>query len=143
MQASLLAAIAQAFSINNKGPPAYMIIEAKLKPSEIDQFTKYASKVPSLVSRFGGEYVVLGGNHEPLEGDWDGTRVVLQRWPNATMAKSFWESEEYSEVKKLREGTGDFRVMLVEGLEKEDLPKDWKREQFYSSFVHQQLLRTF
>lgn len=104
------------------GPEAYVVVEARLKPSEAGRFMdSYASRVPALVAKYGGEYVVLGGRHEPLEGEWGETRLVLHRWPNAEMARRFWHSEEYREVKKGREGTGEFRVMLVEGLERGDL----------------------
>ena len=99
------------------GPPAYVVIEAKLKQSEMERFVSYSSQVPSLVQKFGGEYIVLGGNHEPLEGEWEDTRLVMHKWPNAEMAKQFWDSVEYQELKKIREGTGDFRIMLVEGLD--------------------------
>ena len=64
---------------------------------------------------------MLGGEHEALEGEWGDTRIVVHRWPNADAARRFWNSEEYAELRKVREGTGDFRIMLLEGLEKEDL----------------------
>lgn len=115
----------EAFSLAN-GPtkkPAYVVIEAKLKSSELERFASYASKVPSLVRKYGGEYLILGGEHEPLEGDgdWGETRIVLHKWESTAQAKEFWNSDEYQELKKLREGTGEFRIMLVEGLEKEDV----------------------
>eukprot|EP01083_Nonionella_stella_P182769 658484_1 len=86
------------------GPPAYVVIEAQLKQSEMERFGSYASQVPSLVQKFGGEYIVLGGKHEPLEGEWEDTRLVMHKWPNAEMAKQFWDSGEYQELKKIREG---------------------------------------
>lgn len=43
------------------------------------------------------------------------TKIVIQKWPNEEMAKRFWYSSEYAQLKKLREGTGMFRIMLVEG----------------------------
>ena len=100
------------------GAEAYIVIEAKLEKSELERFSDYASKVPLLVKKYGGEYIVLGGEHEPLEGEWGSTRIVIHRWPNAEMARQFWNSDEYKELKKVREGTGDFRIMLLEGLKK-------------------------
>ena len=35
----------------------------------------------------------------------------------------WWDSDEYQLIKKIREGTGEFRIMLVEDLE-EVLPDD-------------------
>lgn len=104
-------------------PPCYVIIEAKLKHSELSRFGEYASKVPAVVSQYGGEYIVLGGNQFRLEGDWGETRIVMHKWPTTTMAKAFWNSKEYQEVKKLREGTGEFRIMLAEGLNEDDFSK--------------------
>lgn len=135
-------------------PPAYMVIEAKI--TDLEQFSDYAKIVPSIVQKYGGEYIVLRGKHTPLEGEWgyddcddekvevDGneveveknvdmtqyfeglgmefefphveTKIVIIKWPNGDMAKQFWNSPEYAQVKKLREGTGIFRIMLLEGL---------------------------
>ena len=101
----------------NTGPPCYIVIEAKLKASEIKRFGAYAAQVPALVSKFGGRYLVLGGTHTSLEGDWETTKLVLHKWPNAATAHAFWTSPEYQALKQLRQGTGDFRIMLLEGLE--------------------------
>ncbi|MYD43315.1 MAG: DUF1330 domain-containing protein [Gammaproteobacteria bacterium] len=94
---------------------AYLIVEAKIKDRM--KFLKYAQKVQELVAQYGGKYVVLGGEHEPLEGEWDDERIVIHRWPNMQSARDFWFSAEYQETKKLRDGTGEFRIMLVEGVQ--------------------------
>lgn len=44
------------------------------------------------------------------------TKIVIQKWPNTETAQKFWNSPEYAQVKRLREGTGTFRIMLVEGI---------------------------
>ena len=93
--------------------PAYLIVEAKI--SDPDAFAEYARRVPALVSAHGGEYIVMGGEQEALEGDWSGMRVVLHRWPDMATARAFWNSPEYQDAKRLREGKGEFRVILVEG----------------------------
>lgn len=98
---------------------AYLVIEAQI--SDLEGFSCYAKVVPPLVAQFGGEYLVLGGEHEALEGDWGKTKVVLHRWPSMEAARRFWQSDEYQEAKRLRDGTGQFRVMLVSGVAKEKL----------------------
>jgi len=99
--------------------PAYLVVEAILtNPKE---FIGYTKAVPPLVTRFGGEYIALGGESESLEGDWGATKIVLHKWPSMDAARQFWNSDEYTEAKKLREGAGTFRVMLVDGLKKEQL----------------------
>jgi len=98
---------------------AYLVVEARL--SNPQAFAEYARTVPGLVSRFGGEYLALGGEQEALEGDWSGCRVVLHRWPDMARARAFWQSPEYRAAKALRDGTGEFRVLLVEGCDTEVL----------------------
>ena len=92
---------------------AYLVVQAELTDSV--RFRRYSEKVPQLVADFGGEYIVLGGKSEVLEGELDGVKLVIHRWPNMEAAKLFWNSPQYRDVKKLREGTGQFKVMLLEG----------------------------
>lgn len=99
--------------------PAYLVVEARLH--DPGAFAAYARIVPELVARYGGEYLAIGGEQEALEGDWSGLRVVLHRWPDMERARLFWHSEEYRAAKALREGTGEFRVLLVEGRDTEVL----------------------
>jgi uncharacterized protein (DUF1330 family) len=99
--------------------PAYVVVEARVH--DRDRFAAYARRVPEIVAQYGGEYLALGGAQEVLEGDWGESRVVLHRWPDAASARRFWESPEYVEAKALRAGTGEFRVILVEGLAEETL----------------------
>ena len=94
---------------------AYLIVEAVV--TDWEKFRAYAARVPETVARFGGEYVVLGGEAESLEGDWGEVRFVVHRWPDRAAARRFWDSEEYREIKKLRAGAADIRVMLVDGRE--------------------------
>lgn len=98
---------------------AYLVVEAVITDRE--KFAAYAQRVPELVARFGGEYIVLGGAQEALEGDWGDVRLVVHRWPDMARARRFWNSPEYAKVRKLREGAGEFRVMLLEGRQKEEL----------------------
>lgn len=92
---------------------AYLVIEARIHDRE--RFATYARATPPLVARHGGRYIVLGGQQSPLEGDWTGARVVISAWPDAAAARRFWDSPEYAEARRLREGTGEFRVLLVDG----------------------------
>jgi len=98
---------------------AYIIVEAVIHDPE--KFAAYARLVPGIVAEQGGEYLVLGGLQEALEGDWGATRLVMHRWPSAEQASAFWHSDAYAAAKPLREGTGEFRVMLVEGLQQTPL----------------------
>ena len=94
--------------------PAYMIVIAKIK--DRDAFINgYGAAAGKLVEAFGGRYVLRGPGAELLEGDFgDGASMVISEWPDKAAATAFWNSPEYAEVKKLREGIADCQVLLIE-----------------------------
>ena len=98
---------------------AYLLVEAII--DDMERFSAYAAAVPAIVTQFGGEYIVLGGEQEVLEGDWGKQRIVMHQWPDLESARAFWQSAEYQAAKKLRQGTGEFKVMLVDGVHQETL----------------------
>lgn len=52
---------------------------------------------------------------EILEGEgWAGASVVISEWPDKAAIHAFWNSPEYAEVKKLREGLADVSIMVIE-----------------------------
>lgn len=94
--------------------PAYMIVHAKILDRE-KFMTGYAVAAAKLVERFGGRYRMLAQGAEVLEGDMEpDASVVISEWPDKAAALRFWHSEAYAEVKKLREGIAEARVVVVE-----------------------------
>ncbi|MED6343584.1 MAG: DUF1330 domain-containing protein [Pseudomonadota bacterium] len=50
-----------------------------------------------------------------LEGiDDDHNSVVISEFPSKEAPQYYWNSDEYQEVKKLREGIADCYVLLIE-----------------------------
>ncbi len=93
---------------------AYMIVTANI--SDRDRFINgYGKSAGALVSKFGGRYILMGPGAELLEGSFgNGASMVISQWPDKETAKRFWNSPEYQEVKKLREGIADCQVLLIE-----------------------------
>ena len=93
---------------------AYMVILAEIQ--DMQSFRAYGERAAELVEQFGGTYIARGAKRsECLEGDWpDETKVVISKWPSFEAAKAFWNSAEYAEARKLREGNAAVRVRLVE-----------------------------
>jgi len=40
--------------------------------------------------------------------------VVISEWPDKAALMAFWNSPEYAEVRKLREGLADVSIMVIE-----------------------------
>lgn len=92
----------------------FMIIQARI--SDAQKFSAYTALVPALVARFGGRYRVLGGVTTVLEGQWPEVKTVVSEWPSRAAAEAFWASPEYRAALALREGAGEFNVVLIDGL---------------------------
>lgn len=97
--------------------PAYMIITAKVHDRE-KFITGYGAAAAALIPKFGGEYLLRGPGAELLEGSFgEGASMVISKWPSREAARTFWNSPEYAEVKKLREGLAEVQVLLIDGPE--------------------------
>lgn len=94
--------------------PAYMIVTAKI--ADRDAFINgYGIAAAALIEQFGGKYVLRGPGAELLEGDFgEGASMVISEWPDKESVKRFWNSPEYAEAKKLREGVADVQVLVIE-----------------------------
>ena len=92
-----------------------MIVQAKV--TDAAKFREYTAVVPALVTRFGGRYRVLGGHTTRLEGDWPEVKTVVSEWPNRAAAQAFWDSAAYRAAAQLREGAGEFTIVLVDGID--------------------------
>lgn len=93
---------------------AFMMIACKIHERE-KFISGYGQTVPKLVDKFGGEYIVVAPGAELLEGNLEGyTSVAISKWPSKTAAMAFWNSDEYADAKKLRDGLADAEVLLVE-----------------------------
>lgn len=97
--------------------PAYMIVTCAVHDRE-KFISGYGAAAGALVEKFGGKYLLRAPGGELLEGDAptgpSGASMVISEWPDKTAAKAFWNSPEYAEAKKLREGIADCQVMLIE-----------------------------
>ena len=94
--------------------PAYVIVETDI--SDPEQYEQYKAASPAAVAAGGGRFVVRGGDLTVLEGDWTPSRLVVLEFESLEAAKRFYESEQYQEAKRLRDGAADLRMVAVEGV---------------------------
>jgi uncharacterized protein (DUF1330 family) len=91
-----------------------MIVTAAIA-DRIAFISGYGTAAAKLVEQFGGRYLLRAPGAELLEGAFgDGASVVISEWPNKEAAWRFWNSPEYAEAKKLRDGIADCQVLLIE-----------------------------
>ena len=49
--------------------PSYVIADVEV--TDPTKFQEYSNQVPSTVEKYGGEYLVRGGDTERAEGSWE------------------------------------------------------------------------
>ncbi|MES2674557.1 MAG: DUF1330 domain-containing protein [Pseudomonadota bacterium] len=76
----------------------------------------YQAKIPPLVEKHKGKFLVRGGQVITLEGPEENRRIVVIEFPELEDAKRFYNSVEYNEAKKLRENISEFECIAVQGI---------------------------
>ena len=93
---------------------AYIIVETDITDPE--RYEEYKAATPATIAAGGGRFLVRGGEHVVLEGDWQPTRLVVLEFEDLAAAKRWYESEVYQEAKKLRQGAAHLRMVAVQGM---------------------------
>ena len=93
---------------------AYVIVD--LTVTDQPTMDEYRKQVPATVARYGGRFLVRGGAHQTVEGDWKPNRVVVLEFPSMEQAKRWYDSEEYREPKAMRMRSSKARLLVVEGV---------------------------
>jgi len=92
--------------------PAYVI--AGIDVHDGEAYRDYVALVQATIEPFSGRFVVRGGEHETLEGDWRQHRLVILEFPDADHRR-WYASEGYVEAKAIRQRASDGSLVLVEG----------------------------
>ena len=93
----------------------YLIVNSDFKDKQAHK--KDLGKVPALVAKHGGEYLVRGGDFEVLEGDWQPTRLILFRFPDRESVRALFSDPEYLPLKALRHNIAHTQIVMVDGTE--------------------------
>lgn len=94
--------------------PAYMIVNVEVNSATA--YEEYKAKVPALIRKHGGEYIVRGGNFVVLEGDWKPSRLAVFRFPDVASAQALYNDPEYQPLKALRQRVSKMDIVAIEGL---------------------------
>ena len=92
---------------------AYIVVDVEV--TDPAGFEEYRSQVPASIARYGGRYIVRGGNAETLEGGWAPKRVVILEFSDRAAAKAWWSSQEYAAAKALRQRCARTQLIVVDG----------------------------
>ena len=94
--------------------PAYAVAVIR-KTRFGPQIREYLQRIDATLAPFSGKYRIHGGPYVPLEGAWSGDLVVIE-FPSMEMARGWYESPAYREIRFLRTDNTEGDVLLVEGV---------------------------
>ena len=89
---------------------------AMIEVTDPQQYVKYMSETPGAIAKFGGRFIVRGGEKVTLEGPDENRRLAVVEFPSLERAREFYNSQDYQEVKRLREGAATVSIIAVEGV---------------------------
>jgi uncharacterized protein (DUF1330 family) len=93
---------------------AYIIADITITNAE--QMVEYRKLSTQAMQEFDAEVCVRGGAIEVLEGDWNPARLVVLKFASMARAREFYTSATYTHARKVREGAGVLRMVLVDGM---------------------------
>lgn len=94
--------------------PAYLI--SLVNVTNPTQYQEYATRAPAAHKKYNAKMLARAGKTISLEGEPPPGRVVVIEFENLEKAKEFYNSKEYQEARKHREGASEFQMFAVEGL---------------------------
>jgi uncharacterized protein (DUF1330 family) len=77
----------------------YLIANIDVK--DPSKFEEYRQQVAPAIKKFGGRYLVRGGDLRRLDGDAPLNRLVVVEFPTVEVAQRFYDSAEYQPILKL------------------------------------------
>lgn len=92
---------------------AYLILDLTIHNFNV--FRKYIEKIPRVIQKHSGRYIVQGAEPTTVEGDWEPERVVVIEFPSKQKAENFLGDPEAQSLFKLRHESTTSRLLLVEG----------------------------
>lgn len=93
---------------------AYVIFQETV--FDAAEFERYKTMSPVSIAKFGGEFIVRGGEFETLEGEFSHERVVVIAFPTMEAARSWYHSDDYADARDLRLKISRGDAVLVDGV---------------------------
>ena len=92
----------------------FAIFNIDIKRSK--EYKEYVEKVKPIAERYGGEYIIRGGESTIVEGSWAYPRTVVIKFPSYEKALEWYNSEEYKPIKQIRLDNSVSNGIIIKGV---------------------------
>ena len=93
---------------------AYVISEVDVRDPQ--GFEAYRTMAAPTIARYGGRYLVRGGQAALAEGGPEPRNIIVVEFPSMARLREWYASPEYAEALKVRQTALDRRLIFVEGV---------------------------
>ena len=94
---------------------AYFIADQQ-EVTDHELMKTYSGKVTETIEQYGGTKIVRSSIIKVIEGNWDPERMTIIAFPDMESLKNWYESDEYADLKVMRQAVMASNAMAVEGL---------------------------
>lgn len=81
-----------------------------------DAYKPYQLANNEIFPKYGGRFLVRGGDAQIVEGDTHARQVIVE-FPSYSAALECYNSQEYQENLKIRQANAETTIIIVEGVE--------------------------
>lgn len=89
---------------------------SSIEVKDWDAYKEYMKKVPSVIEKYGGKYIVRGGEILSDNTTWQPKRIVILEFPTTEDMNAFRNSEDYKPVAAIRLKASTSESFVVEGI---------------------------
>ena len=93
--------------------PAYLISDVTVRNPEA--FETYRTRAAKAIARYGGRYLVRGGDIQLLEGRWEPRMLVIVEFPSVGQARAWYKSPEYAVALEVHDVALELNMIFVDG----------------------------
>jgi uncharacterized protein (DUF1330 family) len=93
---------------------AYVIYQGEILDQQ--KYDEYKVKAAKSIVSAGGEFLVRGGEAHVFEGNGPTGPTVIAKFDSRQAAIDWYESDEYSDIRKIREGAARATMYVVDGV---------------------------
>ncbi len=92
----------------------YIIVRVNVTDPE--KYKNYTAVTPGLITKYGGRFIVRGGETVTLEGPEETGRVVVIEFESLEQAKVFYNSDDYQAAIGLRTAASTGQLIAIAGV---------------------------